>query len=513
VTGPSTSGRWARVDDLFHRAIDLPEANRAPFLAAECGDDAALLADVSSLVAAHAQAGDFIERPAVDRRSIDHESPTLAGRTLGPYTGLRQIGRGGMGIVYLARDTRLDRVVALKALAPRFTRDPRQRERLRREARLAAGLSHPGIATIYALEEFDDQILIVSEYLDGCTLREEIADGPLSPERAVATALEVAEALAAAHARGVLHRDLKPENVMRTHEGHIKILDFGLARFADAAPDAALAPRLTETGALLGTPAYMAPEQLRGQTVDARADLFAWGVLAYELASGRHPFAAAGTDASAVIVNVLEHEPRALADLQPALPMTFVDVVTRCLAKEGAARPASAAAIAEAIACMPHGPIDRAPRRSAATGRAPAVTMLDAPPLPLWWWRFHQLMASLVYCVMVVPLWLTRPWMPARWGSTVFALALAAVLAATTLRLHLWFTSMVYPHEWAAQREHTSGWLRLADLSFVALLGMAGVALLGEHDGTASIFVAVGVAALLASTIIEPATTRAAFKH
>jgi hypothetical protein len=391
--------------------------------------------------------------------------------------------------------------VAIKVLASRFTRDPVQRERLRREARLAAGLSYPGIATIYALEEFDDQLIIVSEYIEGRTLRDELVDGPLAPERAVATSLAIAEALAAAHERGVLHRDLKPENVMRTRDGRIKILDFGLARLLDRPGDEAVTPKLTVTGALLGTPAYMAPEQLRGLSSDARADVFAWGMLAYELATGRHAFAPSETDQGALIVGILEREPTALADLRLNLPVEFVDVVARCLAKDVSARPATAAAVVAALR-------GATPPSPAAHENHQAVSA----PLSLWWWRFHQLATSFVYCVMLVPLWLIRPWLPARWGSAVFVLALAAVLAATILRLHLWFSSRVYPDEWAAQRGRVAGWIHLADLCFVGLLGLTGIALLEEHDIAASFVIAVGVAALLAATIIEPATTRAAFR-
>jgi len=496
------------VDDLFHRAIEMDAALRDEFLARECGDDQALRAEVSSLIAAHEESAQFLEQPAVapgliaGEGAAEHrEEPNLAGRTIGPYSVLRQLGRGGMGVVYLARDARLDRTVAIKVLASRFTRDPVQRERLRREARLAAGLSYPGIATIYALEEFDDQLIIVSEYIEGRTLREELADGPLATERAIATSLAIAEALAAAHERGVLHRDLKPENVMRTRDGRIKILDFGLARLVDRSIDEAVTPKLTVTGAMLGTPAYMAPEQLRGLASDARADVFAWGMLAYELATGRHAFAPTDTDQGALIVGILEREPTALADAGLNLPAAFVDVVTRSLAKDVSARPATAAAVAAALR---HG----APRLPAAhDGRRAA-----GAPLSLWWWRFHQLATSFIYCSMLVPLWLIRPWLPARWGSVVFVLALAAVLAATILRLHLWFSSRVYPHEWAAQRASASGWIHLADLCLVGLLGLTGIALLEEHDIAASFVIAVGVAVLLASTIIEPATTRAAFR-
>ena len=196
-----------------------------------------------------------------------------AGTDIGPYRIVEEIGRGGMGVVYDAEDTRLRRTVALKALPAEYARDPVRRERLTREARAAAALTHPSIATIYALEEHDGSLYLVSELVRGQTLRDELARGPLPPERLLPTLIELASGLAAAHAAGIVHRDFKPENIVRCLDGRVKILDFGLARLA------ANETRLTQTGTALGTPGYMPPEQLAGQDVDARTDVFAFGVV------------------------------------------------------------------------------------------------------------------------------------------------------------------------------------------------------------------------------------------
>ena len=233
-----------------------------------------------------------------------------------------------MGVVYLAEDTRLHRRVALKALAPHIGADPKQKERLRSEARIAASLSHPAIATVYALEEFEGDLYIASEYVEGENLRSQLEQGPLSPQALLDVAVEVAQGLAAAHAEGVIHRDLKPENIMRNKKGQLKILDFGVA-IAPAA-DFREGP-LTEPGTVLGTPSYMAPEQLQGETVDFRCDIFTFGILFYELASGSNPFR--GETPISTIAKILESEPAPLSELITS-PVQLDRIVERCLPKD-----------------------------------------------------------------------------------------------------------------------------------------------------------------------------------
>ena len=270
---------------------------------------------------------------------LDDPSP-LIGRQIGSYRIAEEIGRGGMGVVYAAEDQRLGRMVAIKALPPEYTRDPARRARLTREARAAAALSHPAIATIYTLEETADGLYIVGELVRGRTLREELGDGPLPPSRLVPTLLDIAGALDAAHRIGIVHRDLKPENVMRRDDGQIKVLDFGLARW-EPSPDAPSMTRLTQDGVAFGTPGYMAPEQLGGGAVDARADLFSFGVVAWELASGEHPF---GADPALALSNMA-----AIMEGRAALPgkaLAGLDaIVIRCLRAAPADRYGSAAAL------------------------------------------------------------------------------------------------------------------------------------------------------------------------
>ena len=240
------------------------------------------------------------------------------GRTnFGPYTIVGPLGAGGRGEVVRAHDARLGRDVAIKILSPHRASDPDALPRMVRESRMIAALEHPAIVTIHDVGEDAGQFYLVTELVEGETLRERLRRGPLPTREALDHAVTIASALAAAHPRGVVHRDLKPENVMISAAGSLKLLDFGVAKFV-AAPDAATAaghPTLTGTGVTVGTPAYMAPEQLDGRSVDHRADQFAFGVLLYELLAGRRPFA--GATAPELSAAILRDEPAHLTSVRP----------------------------------------------------------------------------------------------------------------------------------------------------------------------------------------------------
>jgi len=520
VTAPAplSPEAWRRVNDVFHEALDRPADERQAFVDHACADAPDVRAEVHSLLAAHARAAEFIERPAGSVSGLLPVEPdqSLVGCQLGHYRVTRVLGEGGMGVVYLAQDERLGRVVALKALAPRFTDDEARRERLRREARAVAALSHPGIATVYALEEIDGHVFIAGEFVPGHTLRVELEQGPLGARRTIDAAIEIADALAAAHERGVIHRDLKPDNVIRATDGHLKILDFGLARLLDLPEGAA---QLTADGTFLGTPAYMSPEQVRGGAVDGRSDLFALGIVLYELASGIHPFA--GRNHGATLARILEDAPARLSELashqsapgrddapEDRAALAGLDAfVTRCLQKPPEARFASAREAVHALRALRDGLPLPAPRGESRR----AFSESTGTSAARWWWQFHQAAASISYCLLLIPLWLARAGIPGRPGVLLFVTGVGAVIAAVTLRLHLWFTVKSYPAEWALQRAHSRPWLTLADTIFVFVLAAGGLAIAGEDETTATVLVASAVATLVSFTIIEPATTRAAF--
>jgi serine/threonine protein kinase len=484
--------RWRRVTELFHAALERPPAERDAFLVAACSGDAALLADVRALLAGHARASDakLMESPAVandpgllaDAGATGEES--LEGRTVGPYRVQRVIARGGMGVVYLAEDTRLGRLTALKALPAIFAENDDRRERLRREARAAAALSHPAVATVYALEEIDGALFIASEYIEGRSLRDEIRRGPLEPGDVVATARAIASALAVAHASGIVHRDLKPENVMRARDGTIKVLDFGLARLIADDPEGPTSVRLTVEGAIVGTPGYMAPEQLEGRPVDARADVYAFGVLVHELATGRLPGSGGVT-------------PRADSGGDRPLGAPLESIVRRCLAPSPADRFQNGAAIAAAL--------DAPFAETAAAPDAPA------PRTPLWWWQFHQLAIAALHASLLVGVWFARGWLDRPWRSIAFYGAIIAATSDVTMRLNLWFASRVNPDMLAAQRSRLMRALVAADAAYAAILCTLGAAGAGEHDELAAVLVGGAIVSLLSLLVIEPSTARAAF--
>jgi Protein kinase domain len=490
---PQPSAVWTEVNELFHQALDLPKAERRAFVDSHASARPDVQRQVLSLLASHERTGTFLEGRAADSRVLERDIDPLIGQPLGHYQIERVLGRGGMGIVYLARDTKLGRTVALKSLPSEFAGDPRRRERLSHEARAAAGLTDPGIATVYALEEIDGRLFIASEHIVGHSLRDELSGGPMSPADAMATAAGIARALATAHFRGVVHCDLKPENVMRTEAGAIKILDFGLARALTGAGGALTA---TTDARLFGTPAYMAPEQVRGNEVRFSADQFSFGVLLYELLTGTNPFA--GPDAAASIARILDFTPPSVSDRIPAGfahaagVSALAAVVERCLQKDPSQRFASSADLLAAIEAAEFGTSRRADHS-------------------VWWWRFHQGLACTFYASLLVPLWFADERIGGSVGIALFLIALVAAIVTITLRLHLWFVTQSYPQQWAAQRRQAIGWKRAADLLYVAAFAISGLALLGVARLLALVLVGAGVLIFLASAFIEPATERAAF--
>jgi len=319
---------------IYAGALQRDPEERGEYLDRACAGKSRLRTRVDSLLAAHAK--DFPDEGpgALGATGDDVRGSDVAGRVVGHYIIRREIGRGGMGIVYLADDTRLSRRVALKALGPEIGSELSGRERLRHEAHAAAGLSHPGIATVYALEEIDDALYLVCEFVPGEPLRALLKSGPLPLDQVVDIGTQLAKALAAAHTQGIVHRDIKPENVMKTPSGVVKVLDFGLAR-----AESSVHSQLTRTGIVVGTPAYLSPEQILGRDIDFRTDVFALGLLIYELASGKNPFVA--PTLTATIARIVEVEIEPLSHLLPESVPELDRIVATCLRKNPLERYAS----------------------------------------------------------------------------------------------------------------------------------------------------------------------------
>jgi Tol biopolymer transport system component len=331
-----TPDRWEKIEQLYHAALERPERERAAFLQQVCAGDETLRREVESLLTQETQPGGLLESPAIQLAAnllAEKENQSLIGRQLGSYKILGLIGTGGMGEVYEARDTKLGRKVAIKILPSAFVHDPERLSLFQREARMLAALNHPNIATIHGLEQSGGVHYLVMELVAGQTLAERIRKGALPPEEALEIAGQIAEALEAAHEKGVIHRDLKPANVKVTPEGRVKVLDFGLAKAlsGDGGQDLSLAPTLSEEGRILGTPSYMSPEQTRGKPVDKRTDIWAFGCVLYELLTAKQAFH--GETFSDSIATVLEREPDWQA-LPPSTPAKIHDLLQRCLQKD-----------------------------------------------------------------------------------------------------------------------------------------------------------------------------------
>jgi serine/threonine-protein kinase len=332
--------RWQQIDRLFHLALEQEPGQRPAFLAKACSGDKDLCSEIEALISAHEEAQSFIETPAFDLAAemlTQGASGIGVGQSVGPYKIKSILGIGGMGEVYLAQDTRLGRPVALKILPRQFTIDAQRVHRFEQEARAASALNHPNIITIHEIGRINNTQFMVTEFVDGQTLRQRMMTAPISPPEALEIAIQVAGALDAAHAAGIVHRDIKPENIMLRADGYVKVLDFGLAKLTElpaGAVDSEAATRAhvkTDPGMVMGTVQYMSPEQARGRDVDARTDLWSLGVVLYEMVSGEVPFK--GETPSHVVVSILESDPPVFAQPLDGLSSEFERIVIKTLRK------------------------------------------------------------------------------------------------------------------------------------------------------------------------------------
>jgi len=335
--------RWAQLDALFEAALDQPAERRGSWVEEACGSDAELAAELQRLLSLSDEEDDHLKPAGAMTATLWDEIaqelrtpadvPTLEpGDELGHYRIRRLLGRGGMGQVYVAEDERLGREIALKML-PREIASPERRKRFEREAVAIAALSHPNIVHVYSIEELQGVPIMTMERVRGRTLADLIPPAGLPLKQLLDIAVDLAAALAAAHEQGIIHRDLKPANVMVSDDGRVKVLDFGLAKLA-AGSTAAPLPNASATseGQIVGTVSYMSPEQAEGQRVDPRTDIFSFGILLYEMSTGRTPFK--GDSAAAVLSSILKDTPPTVSEVNPRLPPDLSRIVKRCLAKD-----------------------------------------------------------------------------------------------------------------------------------------------------------------------------------
>ena len=332
--------RWHQIEHLYNEAVEMEERQRTAFLREACAADDELRRDVEKLLAAQTSAASFMEEPALSEIApefVASASLSWAGRQIGNYQFVSLVGAGGMGEVYRARDTKLKREVAIKILPGEFSRDPDRISRLEREAVVLASLNHPNIAAIYDLEEANNFRFLILELVDGETLGERLKRGPIPLDDALQIATQIADGLAAAHERGVIHRDLKPANIKLTPGNKVKVLDFGLAKvFAAEVMDVHLSNSPTKMpsstpGLILGTAAYMSPEQANGAVVDSRTDIFAFGAVLYEMLTGQRAFP--GETAGDILAAVIRAEPD-WQKLPANTPYGIRRLLRRCLQKD-----------------------------------------------------------------------------------------------------------------------------------------------------------------------------------
>jgi predicted ATPase/serine/threonine protein kinase len=367
--------RWRQVDQLLQSLLEVSPERRDEFLCRECAGDAALEGEVRSLLDSHHNADGFLERPAIRvaakamaQTGIGDAVDSMCGQIFSHYRILKKLGRGGMGEVYRALDTRLNREVAIKTLSLDGDSQPDAISRFEQEARAACALNHPNIVTIYELGQVNGTHYIAMELVDGVTVRELQASGTIPFRQVVAIGAQIADALAKAHEIGIVHRDLKPENLMVTGDGICKILDFGLAklrarrvRASDAASNSTIS-QITEYGTVMGTIGYMSPEQARGDEVDFRSDQFSFGSVLFEMVTGSPAFQKK-THAETTAA-ILRDEPERAGSRMLQAPSPFIWIVERCLAKDPAQRYASTRDLARDLAAVRDGIADAPPRHS-----------------------------------------------------------------------------------------------------------------------------------------------------
>ena len=444
-------------------------------------------------------------------RAMATPGPAI-GDVVGAYRVLSQLGQGGMGIVYLAEDTRLGRKVALKALARDYAGDLTRRKRFLNEARAAAALSHPAVAAVYELEERGEDIFIIFEYVEGQNLRAKVGTTALA--QLLEIAVQVAGAMEAAHGKGIVHRDLKPENVMVTPGGDVKVLDFGLARFDSGVFGEASTQSygLTQAGTVMGTVGYMSPEQLEGKPTDFRSDLFSFGVMLYELATGTHPFA--GETPASTIANVMTQEPPPLTAANALHPPELERIVKKCLRKSRDDRYQSTRDLLVDLKQLkrdsdehPTATVTAVP----APPTSPASSAFAQSPSVRRWWYARMIMGAVMAPVNLALAWIMKEWVPPNMGSALLFGVLGCTVVVVSLRVYLVSFALLYPADLRKQVELTAMWIGIGN-GFVSLMLLLLVSRIAEqHLGFGAVAAAIAIAGLVVTVAFEPAMLRRAF--
>ncbi len=367
-----TSERRQQVEKIIENVVGLPEEKRIDFLDEVCQSDPELREEVESLLSRRKEAA-IRMAAALPQEAASPSVRDLVGQRIQSYQVLQKIGAGGMGIVYLAEDTRLGRRVALKTLTPSVAKDQARLRRFLREARAAAAIKHPNVITIFEVGEVDGAPFIVTEFVEGQNLNSKIQGKPFPGPEIIEIALQIAEALATAHDSGIIHRDVKPANIMITTQGQVKVLDFGLAVVTSDSPAALTADGQTDIGLVMGTVQYMSPEQALAKEVDARSDIFSLGLVLYEMTTGRSPFY--GQNIVETLDHIIHHEPESIHASNSTVPHEMERIILKCLEKEKDRRYQNARDLIVDLRNL---------KRDTETGRAPFVEARRTGRARLW---------------------------------------------------------------------------------------------------------------------------------